>query len=163
MTKTTASAPWLRALLPGLLSGALAGTLFLAMIAVAAHSTPAPLLKAIAAVALGAVHVEPKTGVAIGALLHYGVSIAWATGYAILALRTPALIQAPLLSGLAYGIVVELTMDGLLVMVGAFHLPNPSQFLRDLIAHTVGFGMPLAVCVARLLPHATAAGASEPR
>jgi hypothetical protein len=140
-----------RAVLPALASGIVAGTLIVAMIAFSSRVSPLIFFRGVSAIALGHSPLAPATAALVGALLHYAVSIGWAFGYTLLAQSTPQLVYAPLVSGLSFGIIVEITMDGLLVMTGSFHLPSPSEFLREIIAHTIGFGVPLAFIVARSL------------
>ena len=66
------------------------------------------------------------------------------------AFRVAALGARPVRSGLAYGVVVYAGMQLLLAVVGAFHAPTPSTLALALVDHTVFFGLPVALVVARL-------------
>ena len=158
MTKDVAvSSKSLFSAVPAAFCGALLAALTILCISGASLSRFAPfaILPVIAKLALGHTPLSLTEAYVIGALIHVAISFSWALGYAIVALRTPALTRSPLISGISYGLLIELIMNGILVMIGAAQPMSPSDFLRDILAHTLGFGVPIAYVVAYMLPQAT--------
>ena len=83
---------------------------------------------------------------ALGAGLHYGISIVAAGLYCALAVRQAWWREHWLLGGTLFGIVAYLVMN--LVVVPLSHAPNPdfspAIVVKGLVAHTVMFGIPIA-------------------
>jgi hypothetical protein len=105
----------------------------------------------VAAVVLGPAAIYNPAAPAIGALLHLGVSVAWALGYVYLVRSQPQLATRPLLSGAGFGLVVYVFMQIILITAGQYHRPSPGVLGTALLAHIVFFGIPVALVVARLL------------
>jgi hypothetical protein len=83
--------------------------------------------------------------------MHFAISIVWGLIFAALALGPlPWLVRRPLLGGLAYGIVVMIAMTALLVIkhVGPPGPPDAVTLVKSLVAHTIFFGVPVALYVA---------------
>jgi uncharacterized membrane protein YagU involved in acid resistance len=118
--------------------------------------SPAQLYAFDASALVGDVAVGSSWGVALGVVLHVAVSIGWAFGYVWLAPRQPQLLTRPIVSGVGYGLVVWLVMLILLIPAGKFAVPTVGSLDRDIIAHVVFFGLPLALVVSRLLHPARA-------
>jgi hypothetical protein len=87
----------------------------------------------------------------IGVVLHLCVAIGWALGYVYLIRSQPQLLRRPLISGFSYGLVVYCFMEIVLITAGQYHRPSPPALAAGLIAHTVFYGIPVALVVSRLL------------
>ena len=98
-----------------LVGGGIAGTLdILFAMAFAAYRggvSPARVLQVVASGALGeAAFSGGLPAAALGLALHFLLSFAWAGQFLIAVMRLPALTRRPLLSGIAFGIIVFLMM-----------------------------------------------------
>lgn len=92
---------------------------------------------------------------ALGAAMHAIVSLAWAAIYVVAARRVPDLLRHPVLCGTIFGIIVMAVMRVDVVPLGnAAALPpiRPLGLFELLVAHTVFFGIPVALVVRRFLP-----------
>jgi hypothetical protein len=93
------------------------------------------------------------TAATLGALLHFAISIAAAALYLWTADRHPALARHWLVGGFLFGVLVYLVMS--LVVVPLSNAANPdlslSMIAKELVAHTVMFGVPIAGIVRALL------------
>lgn len=105
----------------------------------------------IAATVMGPAAQGNPAATAIGIALHFAVAIFWALGYVYLVRTQPQLVRRPWLSGIAFGLVVYVFMQIILITAGAYHRPGPVALLTNLVAHTLFFGLPVALIVARSL------------
>lgn len=89
----------------------------------------------------------------LGTAMHLVVSTIWAAVFIFAALRVPALLRRPILSGTLFGLLVMLVMSYLVVPLGhAQKFPQPPPiFVNQLIAHVVFFGIPVALVAKRSL------------
>jgi hypothetical protein len=105
-------------------------------------------------VASGAIGPSAYAGgsgaVLIGICVHVFTSIAWAIGYAYLAASTPQLRSRPIVSGIAYGILVMLAMQIVEVAANIYTIPGPAAWFNTFFAHTLFFGLPVALVTARM-------------
>ena len=141
----------------GLIAGAAAGILielFFLAIQLAA-GTPADKLAGnfvfIAAVLLGPGAYQNPIAVPLGIVLHFCVSIGWALGYVYLVRSQPQLLTRPWISGAAFGLMVYIFMQIILLTAGQYHRPAAAVFFTQLVAHVVFYGIPVALIVSRLL------------
>ena len=105
----------------------------------------------IASTAFGKGALTNPSFAAIGAIMHLGVSIGWAGGYAFFAATRPVMSQRWPVSGIVYGIVVWFMMQIVLLVDANFVLPASwSAVAIAIVAHCVFFGLPVALIV-RLL------------
>ena len=79
-----------------------------------------------------------------------GASIAWAFAYVYAAQKQPQLFTRPWISGAAFGVMVWLVMQAVLIPFGEFHPAGIFQEDRDLFGLMLFFGIPLALVAARL-------------
>ena len=83
---------------------------------------------------------------ALGAGLHYGISIAAAGLYCTLALRRSWWRDHWLIGGALFGVIAYLVMN--LIVVPLSNAPNPdfspAIIAKELVAHTLMFGIPIA-------------------
>jgi uncharacterized membrane protein YagU involved in acid resistance len=90
----------------------------------------------------------------LGAALHFAISIAAAALYLWAALRHRALIRHWFVGGVLFGVPAYLVMN--VVVVPLSNAANPdfssSMIVKELLAHTVLFGVPIAGIVRALAP-----------
>jgi uncharacterized membrane protein YagU involved in acid resistance len=141
--------PWstTRAILTG---GALAGLLdILFAIGFAAYNglTPERLLQIVASGALGeAAFTGGAAAAAIGLACHFALSFAWMALFFFAARRVPALAAKPLLTAIAYGLLVLLAMRLVVLPLSAFPRPvkfNAFSWGMDLLSHIFLFSLPI--------------------
>lgn len=121
------------------------------------HTPPLALYTWDASNALGyqaASQASILTIVLVGQGAHIIVSLAWGFVFVVLARRIfPQMLERPIPSGIAFGFFVMLFMHYVIVPLG--HAPQiPYAFpgvINNLVAHTLFFGLPVAVVAARLL------------
>jgi hypothetical protein len=92
----------------------------------------------------------------LGAGLHYGISIAAAGLYCALALGRDWWREHWLIGGILFGVAAYLVMN--LIVVPLSNAPNPDLspaiIAKELVAHTVMFGVPIAGIVTIFLRRA---------
>ena len=96
---------------------------------------------------------------AVGLLVHFGIMAAMAAGYMIAAKRVPALLQRPIVAGLAYGVLLWMIMYWLVKPLRWPDAPLP-RMLYDvanaLFSHCALVGLPLALIARRTFGHGSA-------
>ena len=116
-----------------------------------AHGTQEQMWQWIASVAIGPIALTNPSYAWLGALVDLVVGTAWAGGYAYFAQQQPFVNASWLISGLMYGLIVYIFMQVLLLGAHAFVWPpTPAQFVNQIIARMLFFGVPVAYTVARL-------------
>jgi hypothetical protein len=136
----------------GIVAGVIGGALIDTFLVVANHATYVQIWQFVASAIVGGVAFSSPTFALLGFAMHFAISIVWASIYAWAAFGPmPALARAPVVSGLLYGVVVMIGMTLLLIVkhVGPSGAPDAGTLLKSLIAHTVFFGLPVALYVAR--------------
>jgi len=115
-------------------------------------------LKVFQTVAAGLIGRETAFGggsatFALGVALHYGIALIWAGLFCAAALRWPALLRNASAAGLAYGLVVYVGMNHVVLPLSALHTPfwPPKLDAAAIAAHGVLFGFPLALAARRCL------------
>lgn len=84
---------------------------------------------------------------AIGVVSHFGIALVVAAMFSALATRMPALLQRPLVSGIALGVMTFLVMRLIVLPLSAFPFPVKMFTLGaglDLLSHMFLFGTPIA-------------------
>lgn len=139
-----------------LIGGSIAATLdILFAISFAAYNGTAPveLLQTVASGALGKAAFDGGMPVAaLGLLLHFLLSYAWAGVFLLAAMRMPSLVRRPLIYGIVFGIVVFLSMRLVVLPLSAFPFPvkfKPLGTVLDLLSHMFFFGVPIAFATRR--------------
>jgi hypothetical protein len=92
-------------------------------------------------------------GAVLGLVVHYVLMAIMATGLVLLVRWRPGLVETPLRTGLAYGIITYFIMNWLVVPL-RFHAPLPPKAMSvatQLFAHVVLVGIPMAYVSARYL------------
>jgi FtsH-binding integral membrane protein len=121
-------------------------------VVIVAHDTSATgFYQFVASGVLGkAAYAEP-TAAYFGVALHAVVGIAWGIGYAYVAARTPQVRDRPLVSGIAFGVVVMIAMQFVEVAANIYRLPDTFSLFNSFVAHVAFFGLPVAYIVAKRL------------
>lgn len=84
---------------------------------------------------------------AIGLASHFGIALVVAALFSMLATRVPALLERPLVSGIALGVATFLAMRLVVLPLSAFPYPVKMFTLGaglDLLSHMFLFGTPIA-------------------
>ena len=155
-----------RAILVGGLVGGALDLLFAVSFAACNGAAPARVFQAIASGLLG--DAASGGGIAIQALgvaCHFGLSLLWATLFALVASRRPALVRRPVLAGVAFGVLVFLSMRLVVLPLSAYPRPvafKPLSTVLDLLSHMFLFGTPIALAVGRALRAGTVPPRPEP-
>ena len=140
------------AALPGIVAGLVGGVvvdayLLLTVVFIMHAAGVVPFYQFVASGALGKAAYGDPNAAYLGVAMHFVVSAAWGVGYAYVAERTPQVRDRPLISGVAFGIVVMLAMQLVEVAANVYTLPNSFTLLNDIVAHTLFFGVPVAYIV----------------
>jgi hypothetical protein len=134
-----------RAVTAGLLGGVVVD-LFLILV----RAVPFPgVYQFIASNLVGPVAFTSSSYIALGLVMHFLISIAFALAYSFVAERARALIEHPTLWGAIFGLAVFAVMQ---VVLGAAHTAQPPSvkgILIGLVSHIVFFGLPVAWYIAR--------------
>jgi hypothetical protein len=136
----------------GIVAGVFAGALIDTFLVIANHATYVQIWQFVASAIVGGAAFASPSFAILGFAMHFAISILLASLYAWAAFGPmPALARAPVLSGLLYGIVVMTGMTLVLMFnhVGPAGVPDPGTLVKSLIAHTVFFGLPVALYVGR--------------
>lgn len=139
-----------------LVGGSIAGTLdILFAISFAAYRglPPTGLLQTVASGLLGNEAFSGGVPVAaLGLLLHFAMSYAWAGVFLFASRHLSLLVNQPVLSGILFGVVVFFTMRLVVLPLSAFPYPlsfKPLATTLDLLSHAFLFGVPIALATRR--------------
>lgn len=144
----------LQAILIGGAVGGLGDIVFAIGMAIARGDTAVHLLQIVASGALGQSAFAGGMGTAaLGLALHFVLSFGWAALFVLAARAMPALLRRPLLSAIAYGVLVLLAMRLLVLPLSAFPFPSgltPSwPLFLDLLSHVFLFALPIVLAARR--------------
>jgi hypothetical protein len=110
------------------------------------------------AMTLRGIPTEPVLGTpawtAAGIGLQLLVGAAWGVGYGYLTGSQPQVLRFPLVSGLAFGIVVYTFMQLLVIIDGGYHRPSAGTTIAGLTGYIVFYGLPVAAITSRMLRRA---------
>lgn len=139
------------------LGGFVAGTLdILAAFAMSwPRVAPARVLQSIASGLLGrAAYQGGARTAALGLLLHFVIAFGAATVYYVASRQWSLLWRRPVLCGLAYGVVVYLVMNLIVLPLSqiGFRLPAWPTIALLVVIHMVCVGLPIALATARRTP-----------
>ena len=143
-----------RPVLAILVGGLVAGTLDIGAASLINMIDPRVILRFIAGGLLGKAALQGGLAVAwLGLLLQWSMSLLIAAVFVFAALRLRWLTARPILAGLAYGAVVFVVMNYVVVYFSAWHRINhftPASFVENLLAMLV-FGLIVSVCARAFL------------
>lgn len=97
---------------------------------------------------------------ALGVGLHYAIALTWAALFCLAGLRLPGLLRQAGVAGAAFGLVVYLGMNCVVLPLSALHTRAwPLRLdVAVLAAHALLFGLPIALAARRCLLGAPARG-----
>jgi hypothetical protein len=106
----------------------------------------------VSSVLLGPSAYANPAAVPLAIVLHFCVAVSWALGYVYLTRTQRQLIDHPWISGAAFGLVVYVFMQLVLLTAGVYHRPSsPEELTIQLAAHIVFYGIPVALVASRAL------------
>jgi uncharacterized membrane protein YagU involved in acid resistance len=111
-----------------------------------------PEMQLAASSLMGMAAYAGATGLILGILLHFFVSIVPAVAYGLVAWRLPAVNRWAWIGGPVLGLIVFFFMGFVVLPLSAFATPasvTPMPFLPALLIHMFGLGLPIALIVQR--------------
>jgi hypothetical protein len=148
---TPANSILITGLIAGIVGGVLIDAYFIGVSFAASHSANvATYYQSVAAIAVGKLALVDPNSAWLGVVIHFALSIAWGIGYVYAALQTPPIAARPVVSGIAFGFIVYLTMQIVAVATNTFRPPDTALLVNGLIAYTAFFGLPIALITYRL-------------
>lgn len=142
------ASPWLLVLTGGLVAGTLDILYACIFWAVKADVPPERIFQSVAAGLLGEVSFAGGSSTAaLGLALHYFIALAIAVAYFLIARRWPLLWQRPWLSGAAYGLLVYIVMNFVVVPLSAAASgpKDPLWISLTVVVHALFIGVPCAL------------------
>jgi len=130
-----------------------AGTLDILFAFVVAGAV-APVLRTVASGPLGDAIADGPAGGPLGLLVHFAIMAVMAAAYVLAATRIPRLTRQWWLMGLLYGVVLWIVMYRIVMPLrwDSYIAPSePMAIARQLLAHCVLVGLPIAWFAARRL------------
>jgi len=145
------SAELARAARPGVLAG-LVGALLLDAyrlgLGYAAHGElPEDHYRYVASGLIGSAAYALPGAAYLGVAIHLALAITWGIGFAWAALRSPDVVRRPITSGAFFGVLVYVVTRLMTFAAGIAHPETPRETFVDLVAHTIFFGIPIALIV----------------
>jgi uncharacterized membrane protein YagU involved in acid resistance len=153
---------YVRAILVGGLIGGALDITFAISFAAYNGTAPAQLLRIVASGAFGKAALDGGLPMAaFGLAAHFGLSLAWATVYLLIAHSMPQFaVRRAVAGGIVFGILVFLAMRLVVLPLSAFPFPvrwRPVSSVSDLLSHMFLFGIPIALAVRQALRDRAAA------
>jgi hypothetical protein len=110
----------------------------------------------IAAELLGRPALHGGAGIwVLGMAIHYFIACIWATVYYLVSRKLPFLTDHPLISGVNFGVWVQLFMLLVVLPLAPLHFTNPIT-LQGLATKIMEFGLPVAYSIRYFAPARTA-------
>ncbi|WP_419730429.1 hypothetical protein [Lichenicola sp.] len=147
---------WVQAVTAGLIAGIATGFIVLVPVLVLQEARGigvVPEMQLAAASLMGLAAYAGMTGLILGTVLHFFVSIVTAVAYALVAWRVPLVRRWAWIDGPILGLIVFFFMGLVVLPHTAFATPasvSPIPFVGGLLIHMFGFGLPIALIVQRL-------------
>ncbi|MGR4063921.1 MAG: hypothetical protein ACLQPV_00560 [Vulcanimicrobiaceae bacterium] len=152
---TSAPRPVGKILLDGILAGLAGGIVFDLYLwlttVLPSHGSMASVWGWTASAVFGNGVLNDPRYATVGLAVHLAVSVGWAVAYAWVAATRPAVNERWQISGVAYGLIVYMLMQIVLLVDDKWIFPpSPNAFLNGVAAHAIFFGPPVAYVVSRL-------------
>ena len=150
----TADRPWIRWLVTGWL---VAGTFDICYATLFSYFrsgvAPSRILQSVASGVLGAAAYQGGvTTAALGLALHYMNALIITIIFFLVASGVPALVKRPVLTGVAYGVVVYVVMNYVVIplsAIGPRKTPATIVWVTGLLVHMFLIGVPIALAARR--------------
>jgi hypothetical protein len=117
----------------------------------APYPPPAQAYTDWASILFGSVATGASWAIPAGIAFRLASAVAWAYAYLWASRSQPQLLTRPIVSGLAFGVVVWFMTQMMLLPIGKFVFPNQHTFDRDMVAYMVFYGLPVAVIASRMV------------
>ena len=146
--------PWPPVLAGGLLAGTLDILYACLFWAIRADVPPTRIFQSVAAGLLGQASFEGGAATAaLGLLLHFSIACSMAAAYYLAARRWPVLMRRPVPLGLAYGLLLYVIMNHIVVPLSAADAGSrdPTWIALTVLAHAVLVGLPIAWFASRAM------------
>lgn len=146
---------WRAIITRGALAGLIGAVLIDAFLYVATlmpqHMPIAGMWQFVASTVLGkGAFADPNTAW-LGLLMHIVISVAWGVAFAYVAQTRPNVPAHPYISGIVYGVIVMILMQIVTLAANVPATLTAAALLTGLIAHTLFFGLPISLYVARAM------------
>ena len=150
----TARRPWLKWLLVGAsVAGAIDITYAIVFSYLRRGTSPERLLQFVASGALGSAAFEGgTTTAALGLGFHFLNALIITAIFFAIVVRIPDLLHRPVLTGMAWGVVVYVVMTFIVVplsRIGPRPIPKPDAMISGLLIHMFGIGTPMVLAARR--------------
>lgn len=146
-----------RAVPAGIAGGILLNLYLWLTTVVPAHRSVTAALQYVASTVFGSLAFTSGSYAVAGLAIFFLVCIGWAGGYAYFTNAQPATNRHWIVAGAAYGLVVYVLTQLLLLGSGRLVPPaNPTALVNAVAAYVVFFGIPVAYVVRALTPPVTA-------
>jgi hypothetical protein len=142
-----------RAVLAGIAGGIILDLYLWLTTVLPAHQSAGAALQYVSSTVFGSVAFTSTSYAVAGVAISLLVSIGWAGGYAYFVQTQPGTNRHWIVAGAAYGLVVYILMQLLLLGSGRLIPPaNPTALVNAVAAYVVFFGIPVAYVVRALTP-----------
>jgi len=157
MTSTIGSDKTAATIGSGVMGGIVGGIFIDAFLTIANHLPLVGMWQFVASALVGPAAFSSPSYALLGFFMHFAVSIVWGVIFAALAFGpVPALARHPVIGGIAYGVIVMIAMTALTTLKQVAPPPADAMALvKPLIAHTLFFGVPVALYVASVVKKAS--------
>ena len=132
-----------RGAVAGVVGGIVLALFLFAALGAMAHISPVQILTMDA-------HNVHSDNPLVGLLAHLAVSVLWGIGYAYVAATRPSAIANVGLAGVVYGAIVWLLMQFILILGAVWPGLSPIGFVLQIVAHTLFFGVTVALATRAL-------------
>jgi uncharacterized membrane protein YagU involved in acid resistance len=147
MSRRGGDSPWPPVIAGGLLAGAMDMLYACLFWAAKADVAPTRIFQSVAAGLLGEASYEGGAATAaLGLLLHFFIACSMAVTYYLVARRWPLLVRRPVPLGLAYGLLLYVIMNHVVVPLSAAGggSQDPTWIGLTIVVHAVLIGLPIA-------------------
>jgi uncharacterized membrane protein YagU involved in acid resistance len=147
MSRRGGDSPWPPVIAGGLLAGAMDMLYACLFWAAKADVAPTRIFQSVAAGLLGEASYEGGAATAaLGLLLHFFIACSMAVTYYLVARHWPLLVRRPVPLGLAYGLLLYVIMNHVVVPLSAAGggSQDPTWIALTIVVHAVLIGLPIA-------------------
>jgi uncharacterized membrane protein YagU involved in acid resistance len=147
MSRRGGDSPWPPVIAGGLLAGAMDMLYACLFWAAKADVAPTRIFQSVAAGLLGEASYEGGAATAaLGLLLHFFIACSMAVTYYLVARRWPLLVRRPVPLGIAYGLLLYVIMNHVVVPLSAAGggSQDPTWIALTIVVHAVLIGLPIA-------------------
>ena len=140
-----------RGIIAGLIGAVLIDAFLYAVMLMPNHAPITTLWQFVASTLLGKAAFADINTAWLGLFMHLAVSIGWAVAFSYAAHTRPNVPAHPYISGLVYGVIVMILMQ---IVELAANIPanfTVPGLLTGLIAHTIFYGLPVSLTIARAM------------